>query len=215
MAAFRFIASGRTALCALGLVAACAADTGDAAKELNQVTGGADGGVLEKIDASMAASDSGGGGFDSGGGGGEPDAAGGGGGLDSGGGGVLDTGSPDSILTTNMDSGFGGGMDTGVADVLTPSDTSLPDAPDDTGPPPPVDAGPDCLKNIPSTCPNCMTQNAGDMASCQKFITCYLTNSCNPSDACGQMDGICGVNKVGVGSSPQTAALATYACACP
>lgn len=188
---------------------ACAADPGDASK-----TTTADGGM------EIIGSDSGGGGrLDSGGGGG----------LDSGGGGFTDTSSPDVTQTTFSDSG-GGGIESGLMDsgggVDAPStgpeasieaaagpEASIPDAAKEASPP--VDAGPDCLKNIPASCPDCMTMNASDKPNCELYITCYMTNSCDPSTACGSNDGVCGVNKIGGGSAPQSAAVATYMCACP
>jgi hypothetical protein len=47
------------------------------------------------------------------------------------------------------------------------------------------------------------------------YIPCYIANNCDPSTACGQNDGVCGVNTLGGGSAPQTAAIATFKCACP
>ena len=43
---------------------------------------------------------------------------------------------------------------------------------------------------------------------------CYEANNCNPHTACGSMDSVCGVNTLGGGNAPQTAAIATYDCAC-
>ncbi len=71
------------------------------------------------------------------------------------------------------------------------------------------------LPNIPSSCPNCMTQNASDMPTCQKYLACFIQNGCNPSAACGSNDGTCGVNTIGGGEAPYTAAKMTYDCACP
>jgi hypothetical protein len=197
-------------LCALCFATACAADPGDASK-----TTTADGGM------GIIGSDSGaGGGLDSGGGNG----------LDSGGGGFTDTSSPDATQTTLNDSG-GGGIESGLmmdsgGGVDAPSsgpeasieaaagpEASIPDAAKEASPP--VDAGPDCLKNIPASCPDCMTMNASDKPNCELYIACYMTNSCDPSTACGSNDGVCGVNKIGGGSAPQSAAVATYMCACP
>jgi hypothetical protein len=53
-----------------------------------------------------------------------------------------------------------------------------------------------------------------DMPICEMYLTCYANNNCNPADACGSNDGVCGVNTVGGGSAPQSAAVATYNCAC-
>jgi hypothetical protein len=60
-----------------------------------------------------------------------------------------------------------------------------------------------------------MTQNASDMPICEKYIQCYIQNDCDPTTACGQNSGICGVNTVGGGNAPESAAVATYMCACP
>lgn len=216
MSVLQFAARRWTLPCALCFATACAADTGDASKT-EGVTTMTDGG------AGMIGSESGAaGGLDSGGGG-VPD---------SGGGGFADAAaSPDASQTFN-DSG-GGGTDTGLiamdgggvdapstgpeASIDAPAgpEASIPDAAKEASPPPPTDAGPDCLKNIPASCPDCKTQNASDMPACEKYIACYLANNCNPADACGQMDGVCGGNTIGGGSAPVTAAQATYTCACP
>ena len=60
-----------------------------------------------------------------------------------------------------------------------------------------------------------MTQNASDMPICEKYIQCYIMNDCDPTTACGQNSGICGVNTVGGGNAPMSAAVTTYMCACP
>jgi hypothetical protein len=61
-----------------------------------------------------------------------------------------------------------------------------------------------------------MTMNASDMPICEMYIQCYINNSCNPTTSCGSNpDGVCGVNKIGGGGAPETAAVATYMCACP
>jgi hypothetical protein len=197
MTVSRLAAPGWTLLCSLGLVTACAADAGDASKALatGVIADGDGGGIVGNDGSESTGVDSAGGGADGAGGGG------------------FDAGSSDSTTVSSND---GGSLETSVADVGASPDTSAPpEASVDTGPAPPIDAGPDCLKNIPASCPNCMTMNASDMPACEKYIACYLTNSCNPTDACGGTDGVCGVNMVGGGSAPQTAAEATYACACP
>jgi hypothetical protein len=79
---------------------------------------------------------------------------------------------------------------------------------------PPSDAGCD-LQNTPAGCPDCMTQSAADMPICQQYLMCFETNNCNPNAACGSNDGVCGVNTVGGGEAPYSAAVATYNCACP
>jgi hypothetical protein len=73
-----------------------------------------------------------------------------------------------------------------------------------------------CLDNIPASCPDCATMNASDAPKCQAYLMCYGANACNPKDTCStDNDGVCGLNKVGGGSAPQAAAIATYDCACP
>jgi hypothetical protein len=209
MSLLQFVVRRWTLLCALCFATSCAADPGDASKT-------PDGGM-----GILMGSDSGaGGGLDSGGGGG----------LDSGGGGgFADASSPDATQMTFNDSG-GGGIDSGPmdsgggvdapstgpeasVDAATGPEASIPDAAKEASLP--VDAGPDCLKSIPASCPDCMTMNASDKPTCELYIACYMTNSCDPSTACGSNDGVCGVNKIGGGSAPQSAAVATYMCACP
>jgi hypothetical protein len=85
------------------------------------------------------------------------------------------------------------------------------------GAPPVRDASADgtaCLTSIPSSCPDCATQNASDKPACEQYIQCFITNDCDPSDSCGSNDGVCGVNTIGGGEAPYNAAAATYACAC-
>jgi hypothetical protein len=60
-----------------------------------------------------------------------------------------------------------------------------------------------------------MTMNASDKPICQQYLDCYLAQSCNPANACGQNSGVCGVNTIGGGNAPRDAAVATYNCACP
>ncbi len=79
---------------------------------------------------------------------------------------------------------------------------------------PPSDAGCD-LQNIPTGCPDCMTENASFMPVCQEYLMCFSENGCNPSNACGSNDGVCGVNTIGGGEAPYQAAVTTYNCACP
>jgi hypothetical protein len=57
-------------------------------------------------------------------------------------------------------------------------------------------------------------QNASDRPKCEEYLECYRTNDCVPTAACGQNDGVCGVNTIGGGQSPREAAVATYTCAC-
>jgi hypothetical protein len=71
-----------------------------------------------------------------------------------------------------------------------------------------------CLVIVPPTCPDCMTENPSDQPACERSLTCFRVNQCNPADACGQASGICGVNTLGGGSAPLLAATATYECAC-
>jgi hypothetical protein len=86
-----------------------------------------------------------------------------------------------------------------------------------------VDSGPvgdaaSCLNNISAAC-SCasMVQNASDAPYCEKYIKCFLANACNPNNnnACAENSGVCGVNTIGGGEAPLTAAIATYNCACP
>ncbi len=129
----------------------------------------------------------------------------------------------DDTSSSEMDTGPVGSDDAGGA---------VPDADQGGGQP---DAGPDTsmgldasgtpevsvgdggcnLASIPAKCPNCMTQNASDKPVCQTYVRCFLTNDCNPNTACGSNDGVCGVNKIGGGEAPYSAAVATYDCACP
>jgi hypothetical protein len=88
------------------------------------------------------------------------------------------------------------------------------DSGDAAPPPPPADGGCD-LTSIPASCPDCMTQNASDQPICQKYLACFAMNACDPNTSCGSNTGVCGVNTIGGGEAPYTAAVATYACACP
>jgi hypothetical protein len=71
-----------------------------------------------------------------------------------------------------------------------------------------------CLQDISASCA-CKTQNASDMPICQRYVMCFATNNCNPNTACGTNSGVCGVNTIGGGEAPYTAAVTTYNCACP
>jgi hypothetical protein len=78
-----------------------------------------------------------------------------------------------------------------------------------------ADAG--CLANIPSTCPDCATQNMGDVAHCKTYLQCFAANGCDPTvagTACASNSGICGPNTIGGGTAPMQAAIQTYKCAC-
>jgi hypothetical protein len=77
----------------------------------------------------------------------------------------------------------------------------------------PLVDGAACLMDTGS-CPVCATQNASDMPQCMQYLACYETSACNPHTSCGAMDAVCGVNTIGGGNAPQTAAIATYDCAC-
>lgn len=74
---------------------------------------------------------------------------------------------------------------------------------------------PGCLQNPPGTCAVCATQNMSDKPKCMEYITCYINNNCRPTDPCGQLSGVCGVNTIGGGNAPRDAAVTTYMCACP
>jgi hypothetical protein len=60
-----------------------------------------------------------------------------------------------------------------------------------------------------------MVQNASDKPHCELYIQCFITNNCDPKSACAADDGVCGVNTIGGGTPPLTAAVATFNCACP
>jgi hypothetical protein len=60
-----------------------------------------------------------------------------------------------------------------------------------------------------------MTQNASDKPKCEQYLACYATNDCGPADQCATNDGVCGVNTIGGGNAPKSAADATFMCACP
>jgi hypothetical protein len=86
----------------------------------------------------------------------------------------------------------------------------LPDGGDDAG----TGAAPgSCVDKIPASCPDCATQNPADAALCRKYLHCFST--CDPSQPCGDVDGVCGVNTLGGGTAPYAAAVTTYRCACP
>ena len=70
------------------------------------------------------------------------------------------------------------------------------------------------LQNLPPQCIPCQTMNQSDKPKCQEYLDCYIANLCEPVDACGQLDGVCGVNTIGGGNAPRDAAIATYMCAC-
>jgi hypothetical protein len=132
---------------------------------------------------------------------------------------------PGPVGTTGDDEGVVGGS----GSTATDSGTSIGVVdPFDAGPPETADAndgmvesrdanfdGSACLLAIPSSCPSCMTQNASDQPACQMYIQCFIANDCDPSTDCGSNDGVCGVNTIGGGEAPYTAAVATYDCACP
>jgi hypothetical protein len=64
----------------------------------------------------------------------------------------------------------------------------------------------------------CNPQNASDIPYCQLYVACYATNHCNPHDngngQCGYLNGVCGVNTLGHGTAPQSAAITAFDCAC-
>jgi hypothetical protein len=78
-----------------------------------------------------------------------------------------------------------------------------------------------CLATIPTEC-SCATQATkgiinpgGDITYCEAYVKCFLENDCKPTDTCATSnDGVCGVNKVGGGSSPGKGAATVYTCAC-
>jgi hypothetical protein len=145
--------------------------------------------------------------------------------------------SSDGPTMSGNDASFDAGMDqvdahvASDSSILPPVDAlaeSAADAPPDVAPVDAraevgvVDAGPDvivdgaaCLGSIPASCPDCMTQNASDKPICEQYIQCFLAQGCDPHTACGSSTGVCGVNTIGGGAAPYTAAVATYDCACP
>jgi hypothetical protein len=187
MRALPFIVRGWSIGVTLGLCVACAADAGDPSKLV-----GSGGGVSGTVD-------SGGGGMDVESPPVEDSSAAG-----SDVGSAAEAGSPDS------------GADGGSAETGSLDDASAPEA---DGGGSTSDGGESadalaCLRNIPSNCA-CMTQNASDEPICEKYVSCFADNDCNPSDACGSNDGVCGVNTLGGGGAPLAAAVQTYNCACP
>ncbi len=100
----------------------------------------------------------------------------------------------DAPVDAPADSHEASAPDTGVADGAVAA--CLPD-------PPPVN------------CPDCKTQNLSDHPVCELYLTCYRNNDCDPNTSCGtNPSGVCGVNTIGGGSAPQSAAITTYDCAC-
>ncbi|MGO9838015.1 MAG: hypothetical protein ACLP1X_27855 [Polyangiaceae bacterium] len=172
----------------LCLTAACAADAGDPLKTPMDESGP---GMSGELDGS------------SGGGGGEDDQF--GDGAPSPG---MDTGTVvvgDDSGGGPPDSGPGGGQPEAAPDTSTGLDANA--APETS-----IDGG--CLQSIPTSCPDCVTQNPPDVPVCQRYLACFANNNCNPNTACGTNSGICGVNTVGGGEAPYTAAVTTYNCAC-
>ncbi len=136
-----------------------------------------------------------------------------------------DDGSGSADSETVRDTGVG--IDTGPELEAAMPDTSIADANSrdtsvlDTGPPDtsPRDTGTDtsvnCLQNPPVSCDTC-AENTIDPSGCQILINCYKVNACNPADACGASDGVCGVNTLDVTSGVEPAAAKEiYSCDCP
>jgi hypothetical protein len=65
-------------------------------------------------------------------------------------------------------------------------------------------SGWDCIKQ-------CSTQTQSDLKMCQNYLSCYVTNNCNPS-TCGGQDQVCGVNTLGGGTAPKQIADSAYSC---
>jgi hypothetical protein len=190
-----------TLLVALCVGTACAADQGDALKS-------SDGNGEEDSSTSFDTGGGGGAGGEGGfGGAGGVGATGGNGGT--GGTGGAGDGVPEGGIGTEA-AAVDTGSDTPVSDAgirdATAPDMGIPDASEDAA---------NCLNDIPTSCPDCVTQNASDMPKCQDYISCFSTNDCNPNTSCGSNDGVCGVNTIGGGYAPYNAAVATYMCACP
>jgi len=205
---------------ALGLCVACAADAGDPSK--------LDAGSGDEVDVAMDA-----------GGGGEDVRSGGedvrivpredsGGGSDVGS--VVEASASEASApetgadTGNGDAGSGdagsgdaGNADTGNADSGSGRDATGSEASEEGGVPDAGERGDAsaCLAKIPSTCPDCVTQNPSDKPICEKYLTCFADHDCNPGGTCASSDGVCGVNTIGGGEAPFMAATQTYDCACP
>jgi hypothetical protein len=111
--------------------------------------------------------------------------------------------------------GAGGGAGSGVDDALEAGHAEAAVADGMVVVSGPSPDGSACLLDIPSSCPNCVTQNASDKPACALYLQCFIANDCDPSTACGSNSGICGVNTVGGGEAPYLAAVATRDCACP
>jgi hypothetical protein len=137
----------------------------------------------------------------------------------SGGGSGADDEVVDGAPSPGLDTGVVGGDDGGEGPPDSGQGGGLPEAAPDTSTggdanPAPGDGG--CnLQSIPTSCPNCVTQNMSDMPICKTYVMCFATNNCNPNTACGTNGGVCGVNTIGGGEAPYTAAVTTYNCACP
>ena len=57
--------------------------------------------------------------------------------------------------------------------------------------------------------------NQSEAPNCQRYVQCYQQFWCLPGQPCREPDGTCGVNTLGGGTEPQTAAEAVWDCACP
>jgi len=111
-----------------------------------------------------------------------------------------DAQAPDAPADAPADSNDASALDTGVADASACVASLETIATSDAG-----------------AC-RCNPQNASDIPYCQQYVACYATNDCNPHDnsngQCGYQDGVCGVNTLGHGTAPQSAAIASFDCAC-
>jgi|HubBroStandDraft_6_1064221.scaffolds.fasta_scaffold42321_2 hypothetical protein len=129
----------------------------------------------------------------------------------------------DDSSASEMETGAVGGDDAGDMSSDADQGGGQPEAGPETGPGLDANSAPETsvgdggcnLQSIPTSCPNCATQNQSDMPICKTYLMCFSTNGCDPHTACGSNDGTCGVNKLGGGEAPYTAAVATYDCACP
>lgn len=182
---------------AIAMAAACAADSGDAAKTLEDgmapLQGASGGSVMLGGDGSYGGQDSTTGNVDNGGGS-----------TSSSGIGATSGSSGSSSSSSSSASGSNGGS-SGGSDATASDGASTEAAP--------IVDGAACLIDT-GTCAVCATQNSSDVPKCMQYLSCYETNGCNPHTACGSMDSVCGVNTIGGGNAPQTAAIATYDCAC-
>jgi hypothetical protein len=64
-----------------------------------------------------------------------------------------------------------------------------------------------------SSCDTCSGETQSDRLACRVYIDCYLVNDCDPV-SCGNLEQVCGVNRLGNGLAPKGVADAVYSCRC-